>query len=71
MNKKEYAIIAISLIVVLAIFYWFEWRPSQIKQKCSTEARLNISSDTQTNNTKRKEIINTYYNDCLIKFGLK
>jgi len=42
MNKlKEYRlIIIIGLLILGGLFYWFQYRPSQIKKKCASEANL-------------------------------
>ena len=70
--KKNYAIIAaIALIIIGAAFYWYEYRPSKIKQQCSAEARFDQRDFGEANDKKRQEFINMYYEDCLMRFGLK
>lgn len=70
--NKNYAIIAIiALCVVGVAFYWYEYRPSKIKQQCSTEARFDQGAIGEFNDVKRQEFINMYYDDCLMRFGLK
>ena len=37
---KQYKyIILIALLILGFAFYWFEWRPRQIKNECNTEAK--------------------------------
>ncbi len=61
------------LIVVLiaGLFYWYEWRPTKIKENCSSEARFDMRAIGESDDIKRQEFINMYYNDCLMRFGLK
>ena len=61
----------LSLFVVVGAFYWFEWRPNKIKERCSAEARFDIRAISEPDDNKRQEFINNYYDDCLMRFGLK
>jgi len=70
--KKIYAIIILLVLFMIGFaFYWFEYRPSKIKQQCSAEARFDRRADSEFNDIKRQEFINMYYDDCLMRFGLK
>ncbi|MEA3273402.1 MAG: hypothetical protein U9Q72_02300 [Patescibacteria group bacterium] len=70
--KKNYTIIIIiALCVVGIVFYWYGYRPSKIKQQCSAEARFDQRAINESNDVKRQEFINMYYDDCLMRFGLK
>ncbi len=65
-------IIAFLLIIAGTIwFYWFQWRPSQIRQRCFAEAEFDKRATLEFNDVAREEFINTYYEDCLMRFGLK
>lgn len=33
--KKHWAIILLIFLFIGGLFYWYEWRPSKIKQNCS------------------------------------
>jgi len=68
--KKYWWVIAIALLIGGA-FYWYKWRPSQIRQRCSAEARFDIRATLENDDYKRQEFINSYYEDCLMRFGLK
>jgi len=52
-------------IVLLGLFYWFQWRPSQIRKNCNEEVVQRIKED---------DIKSTYYDllfkVCLNKNGL-
>jgi len=68
---KKYWWVVIILLIIGFTFYWYEWRPSQIKQRCSAEARFDIRAALENDDNKRQEFINMYYEDCLMRFGLK
>lgn len=60
MNKT---ILMITIIIVLIIsigFYWYEWRPTQIKKSCALTA-TNFSPDAQDN----------FYKNCVLQNGIK
>ena len=72
MKTNQVMIIVIALFALLGvIFYWYEYRPSQLKQQCSAEARLDTRAVSESDDVKRQEFINRYYNDCLMRWGLK
>lgn len=66
-------IIVLSFLTIVGggLFYWYEWRPNQIKQRCSAEARFDTRATLEFDDIKRQEFINRYYEDCLMRFGLK
>jgi hypothetical protein len=49
----------------------FEHGTTKIKENCSAEAHLDPRATSQLDDTKRQEFINNYYDDCLMRFGLK
>jgi hypothetical protein len=61
----------LTLLIGALTFYWYEWRPTQIKQRCSADARFDRRATLELDDIKRQEFINTYYEDCLMRFGLK
>jgi len=72
MSKKQYiGIIILAVIILGFLFYWYEYRPTKIKERCSAEAHFDISAVLEPDYNKRQEFINNYYNDCLMRFGLK
>lgn len=78
MNKRLLAIIGV-IILVGGGFYWFQWRPSNLRQVCYWESRakgLNVEvsqiKDEQNNSKKlNPEIWDGYYRLCLAKHGMK
>lgn len=77
MNKRIIIIIALISIISGAIFYWYEWRPSQIIKKCShraegmyglTKSLPGLPSIPESVRQSQKEIT---YKDCLRENGLE
>jgi len=72
MNTKL-LIITITLIILGGLFYWFQYRPSEIRKKCASvaqeESKPSGGFDIITNT--RLEKANKAYSDCLAKEGLK
>lgn len=56
------ALVFLSVLIVISIsFYWFEWRPSAIRETCVTQARKNDYLQESNN----------IYRECLSKNGMK
>lgn len=70
-NWFKIGLLAILIIFVASAFYWYSYRPTQIKERCSAEARMGLRILAEANDDKRQEMINNYYDDCLMRFGLK
>lgn len=81
-------ILVLILVIVLGtVFYWYEWRPSQIISKCEKQAEdlaimdlknlstLNLQNGINTNPEKGDDqynnFINSRYERCLRESGLK
>lgn len=63
--KKQYLIITILIVLVLGgAFYWFEYRPSQIRQECIKKAKASQG------NVSFRETLEGHYSDCLRSKGL-
>ena len=61
---KQYKyIILIQLIFLGSVFYWYEWRPTQIKKKCFAKEVVGVYSITGTYFDKS-------YRACLSENGL-
>lgn len=72
MNKvKEYKwIIIITFLILGFSFYWFQYRPSEIKSRCLSEAEFNMNISTIENAQARYKATDDYYQLCLHRFGL-
>jgi hypothetical protein len=69
-SKQYFGIIMLGLLILGGAFYWYEYKPSKIKQQCSAEARFDQRAILEPNDSKRQEVINMYYEDCLMRFGI-
>ena len=64
---KEFRILIVIIIALLVfMFYWFEWRPSQIIKECNNSARQRVSRSAN----KSVEQYEIYYKICLRERGL-
>lgn len=75
-NWFKAGILAILLISIFGGFYWYEWRPAQIRKECSGVAAG--SQDEGLSASRFADIVseNTYFNEptykkCLLERGLK
>ena len=69
--KKILPILLIILIVLGIAFYWYEWRPMQIRKHCAFKAynkRVGFLSLGQNLSTPQTEQL---YKDCLRENGLE
>ncbi len=64
MNKRTFWLIIIILIIALGLiagwFFWFEWRPAKIRNKCTQQNRQYFEKDRELG-----------YTDCVRWWGLK
>ena len=65
------------LLLIVGLFYWFEWRPSQTRKKCSD---LSYAAQFLKDDIKRNVDLlggiedspaNKLYRLCLSKYGMK
>lgn len=71
-KKYQWLSVAVVLLLVAGFaFYWHEWRPAQIKQKCYAEAEFDKRAVLEMDDQKRSDFINMYYQGCLRRFGLE
>jgi hypothetical protein len=58
----RYIFIPLVIMSLFAVaFYWFQWRPSEVRKKCANEIV----------NTSGQRIKNNKYRECLLKEGMK
>lgn len=77
MSKAKFiTLVLILLLIVGGVFYWFQYRPSEIRKKCIAIAKegKNLSGvfekyDLYT--SRGFEQANRDYSDCLVGEGLK
>ena len=79
-NWFKVGLLAISTIFVVSAFYWFEWRPTQIKKECNISSIKNAQDFYKTKYSYEKQEIEkgyylvdnyeSYYKQCLREKGL-
>lgn len=73
--KENWFKVSILLILGFAgstVFYWNEWRPSKIRERCYAEAEFDKRSwQFNLNDEARNKFIDGYYWGCLKRFGLE
>lgn len=67
-NEKRRFIIyfILGIFILVGLFYWYSYRPSQIKKECATQA---IERSRYGNNIKY-EFVDINYNQCIREKGL-
>ncbi len=71
MSKKQYIGIIILAVIILGVaFYWYNYRPSQIKKECFEIARKSAIEKSGLKDKFYKDDYDTYYKWCLQKKGL-
>ncbi len=66
-QNKLSIIIVLIISILLITFYWFEWRPSQVKAYCNQYTRWNENGPKVD---PRSRFYDIYYKDCLHSKGL-
>lgn len=65
-------ILPLAILIILGLaFYWFQWRPTEIRQRCFAEATISSGGGIGWNNAVEQENINNYYSNCLKMWGLE
>ena len=64
--KKKIILGAIILLILGGIFYWFQWRPAQIRKECSRWINFRVLGGTRTAEEKELD-----YKECLREHGLE
>lgn len=59
---KQHNIVILILVILGITFYWYEWRPSEIKKEC-----IDVAKDKTMGFGKLYE---SYYKNCLREKGL-
>ncbi|MFA6422814.1 MAG: hypothetical protein WCV92_05465 [Candidatus Buchananbacteria bacterium] len=72
MNKKTIVVVlTLLLLILVGIFYWFEWRPSQIRKNCYASAIKNPFKNPNATESERRSELNFIYQNCLKIKGLE
>lgn len=73
-NENRFLSVLILCVLILgAVFYWFEWRPSKIRTKCNDSAFESSMASNDPDSFMQKgrmRIKEQFYKDCLRYEGL-
>jgi len=64
----KYSWVIIVILIVGGAFYWFQWRPNEIRKKCALESYYPLSLSKQFQSDSEKE---QSYKACLRIHGLE
>lgn len=71
MSQKQFlTLVSLAAIIGATVFYWYAWRPTEIKERCYAEAEFDQRALSEANDNARRNFINGYYDDCIKKFGI-
>ena len=66
----KYILVLVFILIVAGWFYWFQWRPSEIKKECS-RGSLEIATDSNESTfINELEIYKGLYKVCINIKGL-
>ncbi len=65
------SVMAVLLLIAGFAFYWYEWRPNKIRERCYAEAEFDKRAVLEMDDQKRSDFIETYYKNCQMRFGLE
>ncbi len=69
--KQYWLIILMVLIVIGGLFYWYEWRPSQIRKDCSKETKEFLKEMGERQMGDFLSAFNVRYKSCITINGIK
>ena len=70
-NKSLYALLLVITLILGFSFYWYSYRPGHIRSQCLAEAEFDQSGFKTPDDQERARIIDSYYKNCLHRFGLE
>ena len=85
-KQSKYIPFVLIMLILAGLFYWFEWRPTQIRKECYKQAEAEekayleltkaslptktINGPTYLNLHPRDKTLEENYRDCLLQNGL-
>lgn len=66
-NQLTIYLVLVSVVLIVGIFYWFHYRPSEIYKYCNWKAGKNVDWDIYSD----EDIYENEYRFCLREKGLK
>lgn len=73
--KSKIILIVVILAVLGGAFYWFQWRPSEIRKECAKSSELSgftgLGLSKYLPENQKQEIVESEYKNCLREHGLE
>ena len=66
----KYILILVSILIVGGWFYWFQWKPAEIRKECNKEA-LEIATSSNIEYDNEIKLYKIGYEICKRSKGLK
>ena len=66
-NLEKYKYLILIVLVLATAFYWYEWRPTQIRKECNLQA----IEEAKEASSYKTEMYEWSYKLCLRKEGLE
>lgn len=70
-QNQKYQIAVFIILLFLGWFYWFQWRPAQIRQECIQKTYEERGKRKAEGSTLTLFEGNNLYRKCLVEHGLK
>jgi len=65
---KKYWWVIIIILILGGAFYWFQWRPNEIRKRCALESYYSLSLQKYLQSDSQKD---QSYKECLRIHGLE
>jgi hypothetical protein len=59
------------LLIIIGLFYWYEWRPNQIRKSCFSQAKEYAQKRRAEGKDLSNALGNSLYRLCLVEQGMK
>lgn len=66
---KKYWWVIIIILVIGVVFYWFQWRPSEIRKECFNSALKSPILKTLMSESEYRAELDFVYKNCLKMHG--
>jgi len=70
-NHKNIFLMLSGLLLLVSWFYWFQWRPSEIRKECQAVVKNKYDTLTSAQRIWNTTGANNVYNNCLVENGMK
>ena len=72
--RKIILIIILLVLIICGAFYWYSWRPAQIRKGCNDSAfnsSMESTDESSYTQSGRMDLKDKFYKDCLRTYGLE